>query len=198
VALSLHLPSAAQTTNDAVMPLAGPRLSLREVRETDVNDDYHRWMNDPEVTRHLESRFFPLAQESLRDYVRKMRGDRDNLFLAIVLHEGERHIGNIKLGPINWIHRTGDIGLLLGEKSCWGKGYATEAIRCITTHAFDVLNLHKLTASCYHTNLGSARAFLKAGFVQEGVRRSQFYSDGVYVDQVLLGLVRPGTTGRVQ
>jgi RimJ/RimL family protein N-acetyltransferase len=166
------------------------------VREADVNEAYHRWMNDPEVTRHLESRFFPLSQESLKEYVRKLRGDRDNLFLAIVLRDGEQHIGNIKLGPINWIHRTADIGLLIGEKTCWGQGYATEAIRCIAAHAFEVLNLHKLTASCYHTNGGSARAFLKAGFAQEGVRHSQFYSGGAYVDQVLLGLVRPDGVGR--
>jgi RimJ/RimL family protein N-acetyltransferase len=171
--------------------LEGKRIYLREVRPSDVNERYYRWMNDPEVTRYLESRFFPNATEKLHDYVVGKLGDRDNVFLAIVLKEGDRYIGNIKLGPIQWIHRLADIGLLIGEKDCWGKGYATEAIQLVSDYAFNVLNLHKLNAGCYGPNEGSARAFQKAGFVVEGVRKEQFYANGSYVDDILLGLVRP-------
>src|SRR5262249_1908718 len=91
--------------------LAGPRLYLGEVRHSDVNETYYRWMNDPEVTRYLESRFYPHSLEGLRAYVTSKLGDRDNIFLAIVLKDGDRHIGNIKLGPIHWMHRYADIGL---------------------------------------------------------------------------------------
>ncbi|MFY9270845.1 MAG: GNAT family protein [Candidatus Manganitrophaceae bacterium] len=171
--------------------LEGKRIYLREVRPSDVNERYYRWMNDPEVTRFLENRFYPNAIENLRDYVACKLGDRDNIFLAIVLKEGDRHIGNIKLGPIQSIHRIADIGLLIGEKDCWGKGVATEAIQLVSEYAFNVLNLHKVTAGCYGPNEGSARAFQKAGFVVEGIRKGQYYSNGVYVDDILLGLIRP-------
>ncbi len=171
--------------------LEGKRIYLREVRPSDVNERYYRWMNDPEITRFLESRFAPNAIENLRDYVAGKLGDRDNIFLAIVLKEEDRHIGNIKLGPIQWIHRLADIGLLIGEKDCWGKGYATEAIQLVSDYAFNVLNLHKVAAGCYGPNEGSARAFQKAGFVVEGVRKEQFYTNGSYVDDILLGLIRP-------
>ncbi|MCG3110432.1 MAG: GNAT family N-acetyltransferase [Candidatus Manganitrophus sp. SB1] len=171
--------------------LEGKRIYLREVRPSDVNERYYHWMNDPETTRFLESRFAPNAIENLRDYVAGKLGDRDNTFLAIVLKKKDRHIGNIKLGPIQWIHRIADIGLLIGEKECWGKGYATEAIQLVSDYAFNVLNLHKVTAGCYGSNGGSAQAFLKAGFVVEGVRKDQFYSNGSYVEDILLGLIRP-------
>lgn len=171
--------------------LEGKRICLREVRPSDVNERYYRWMNDPEITRFLESRFAPNAIENLRDYVAGKLEDRDNIFLAIVLKEEDRHIGNIKLGPIQWIHRLADIGLLIGEKDCWGKGYATEAIQLVSHYAFNVLNLHKVAAGCYGPNEGSARAFRKAGFVVEGVRKEQFYANGSYVDDILLGLIRP-------
>ncbi|WDT80179.1 MAG: GNAT family protein [Candidatus Manganitrophus sp.] len=171
--------------------LEGKRIYLREVRPSDVNERYYRWMNDPEITRFLESRFAPNAIENLRDYVAGKLGDRDNIFLAIVLKKEDRHIGNIKLGPIQWIHRLADIGLLIGEKDCWGKGYATEAIQLVSDYAFNVLNLHKVAAGCYGPNEGSARAFQKAGFVVEGVRKEQFYTNGSYVDDILLGLIRP-------
>jgi RimJ/RimL family protein N-acetyltransferase len=171
--------------------LTGHRIYLREVRLSDVNENYYRWMNDPEVTQYLESRFYPNSMEGLCEYVTAKLADRDNVFLAIMLKETDRHIGNIKLGPINWIHSLADIGLLIGEKDCWGQGYATEAIQVMVDYAFHQLNLRKLTAGCYHTNQGSAKAFQKAGFTLEGVRRQHYYSGGTYVDLVLLGLVKP-------
>ena len=171
--------------------LEGDRLYLREVRPTDVNENYYRWMNDPEVTASLESRFYPNSMEQLREYVNAKLGDRNNVFLAIILKEGDRHIGNIKLGPINWIHRFADVGLLIGEKDCWGKGYASEAIRLVVDYAFLQLNLHKLTASMYEDNHGSLKAFQRAGFQVEGVRKQIFYYRGKYVDSILVGVVKP-------
>jgi len=170
--------------------LEGERLYLREVRPADVNEAYYRWMNDPEVTRYLESRFYPNSMEQLREYVGAKLGDRQNVFLAIVLKDGDGHVGNIKIGPVDWIHRIGDIGLMIGEKSAWGLGYAREAIGLMTDYAFRVLNLHKVTASCYVDNQASQRAFERAGFEVEGVRKQHFYSEGRYVDIVLLGKVR--------
>jgi [ribosomal protein S5]-alanine N-acetyltransferase len=171
------------------MIMQSERITLREVRTSDVNDDYYRWMNDREVTQFLESRFFPNSIEGLRKYVESKAFDRDNIFLAIVTKEDDRHIGNIKLGPINWIHRTGDIGILIGEKDCWGKGYAAEAIGLIAEYAFRILNLKKVTASAYDINKGSIKAFVKAGFEIEGERKQQFFCNGKYVNMVLMGLV---------
>ncbi|HLJ93361.1 MAG TPA: GNAT family protein [Gemmataceae bacterium] len=170
--------------------LSGRRLYLREVRLEDVSQTYYRWMSDPEVTRFLESRFFPNSMESIRQFVTSKQGDRNNVFLAIVLHEQDRHIGNIKLGPIDWIHRLGEVGILIGEKDCWGKGYATEAIKLCVEYAFNRLNLHKLTAGCYANNEGSTRTFEKAGFVHEGLRKQHCFCDGTYVDVILLGHVK--------
>lgn len=166
----------------------GERLYLREVQLADAEGGYHRWMNDAEVTRYLESRFYPHSVESLKEFISGNQGP-DNLLLAIVEKNGHRHIGNIKLGPINWLHRRGDIGILIGEKDCWGKGYATEAVQLLTDYAFDSLNLHKVTAGCYDLNEGSARAFEKAGFVREATRPGHYYHDGVYVNEILLGRI---------
>jgi ribosomal-protein-alanine N-acetyltransferase len=179
------------TASGAYRPfLSGRRVYLREVRPEDVNENYYRWMSDPDVTRFLESRFFPNSLASLRQYATDKQGDRDNVFLAILLHENHRHIGNIKLGPIDWIHRRGEVGILIGEKDCWGKGYAAEAIGLLVDYAFDRLNLHKVTAGCYATNEGSTRTFEKAGFVREGLRKQHCFCEGSYVDVVLLGRVR--------
>jgi RimJ/RimL family protein N-acetyltransferase len=170
--------------------LVGDRIYLREIRLSDVNETYHHWMNDPEVTRYTESRFFPNSMEALQKYVSRVSGDRQHVFLAIVLKKDDRHIGNIKLGSINWIHRFANVGLLIGEKDCWGQGYGTEAIRLVTEYAFRVLDLRRLTAGSYSNNISSFKAFLKAGWQQEGIRKRQYFSNGEYVDEILLGVER--------
>lgn len=170
--------------------LESDRIYLRGVSPDDVNEKYYRWMNDSSVNKYLESRFYPHSLETLRDYVKGKLGDAENPFFAIILKEGDLHIGNIKLGPINTIHRFADIGIIIGEKDYWGKGYATEAIRLIVKYAFDTLNLHKVTAGFYEPNIQSMKAFIKAGFIQEGVRKNHCFYDGKYVDDIIMGLVR--------
>jgi len=169
--------------------IQGDRIYLRGLCCSDANERYHRWMNDPAITQYLESRFVPHSIESLSSFIKQFQDDRNNIFLAIVTNNDDEHIGNIKLGPINWIHRSADIGIIIGEKSCWGKGYASEAITLLANFAFNSLNLHKLTAGCYETNQGSLKAFQKAGFQIEGVRKENNFSDGKYVDGVLLGKI---------
>jgi len=169
--------------------LESARIRLREVRPSDADDRYYQWMNDPEVTSFLESRFYPVSVESLQQYVTDRQKDRDSVFLAIVDKSQDLHIGNVKLGPVEWIHRRAEIGILVGEKDLWGKGYATETIQLVVDYAFHVLGLHKVTAGCYANNLGSQRAFEKAGFKVEGNRRSHLLWNGQYVDLVLLGII---------
>lgn len=163
------------------------RLYLRELEEADVSAAYLEWMRDPAVTQYLEARFEEHNDKSLRAYVAAQRADPSSLLLAIVLREGDRHIGNIKLGPIDRHHLTADVGILIGNRSAWGRGYGTEAIGALCPFAFAELGLRKLTAGSYAANVGSIRAFEKAGFRREGVQHGQFMCDGHRVDGVLLG-----------
>jgi RimJ/RimL family protein N-acetyltransferase len=148
-------------------------------------------MNDPEVTKYLESRFYPNSLESLREYVSKRAADRNSFFLAICLQGEDRHIGNIKVGPIDSNHRFADIGIVVGEKDFWGKGYGSEAIGIVVQYAFEVLNLHKLNAGCYEAQVGSMKAFQKNGFEIEAIRKKHYFCNGSYMDGVLLGLINP-------
>jgi [ribosomal protein S5]-alanine N-acetyltransferase len=102
------------------------------------------------------------------------------------LKETQTHIGNIKIGSINWQHRYGDVGLLIGDKNSWGKGIAAEAISLVTQYAFEELNLHKLTAGMYEQNIGSYKAFIKAGYQEVGRFKQHYFSHGEYVDGIVV------------
>lgn len=175
-----------------VEPLVDDVRELRPLDVVDVTQNYLSWLNDPEITRYLEVRFAaPATLESLQEFVQNTRKSPNDLMLGIFLRESGQHVGNIKLGPINSQHGTAEIGLLIGDRAEWGKGHAAAAISLISAYAFTVLGLSKLTAGCYAPNVGSTKAFLKAGFVQEGTRFSQWKTDDGRCDGVLLGKLNP-------
>jgi len=169
--------------------LEGEKVYLRPVGLSDIGEKYLKWVNDREVTRFLEIRFERHNLKSIKDFVDKTANDPDSVFLAIVKRDDGSHIGNIKLGPINWIHRVGDISLFIGEKSEWGKGHATKAIQLVVDYAFQKLILHKITAGVYKPNVNSLKAFKKNGFRVEGVRNKQCYFEGDFVDLYQIGLI---------
>jgi [ribosomal protein S5]-alanine N-acetyltransferase len=167
-------------------------LFLRPLSVEDATQGYLSWLSDPEVVRYLEIRFsIPDSTEELARFIGNINSSQDTLLLGIFLRSDDRHIGNIKLGPINPNHSSADIGLIIGERSQWGKGYACSAINLISEYAFSVLRLAKLTAGCYSENRGSLSAFLRAGFVEEGRRIAQYRVDNKRQDGIFLGRVNP-------
>lgn len=151
-----------------------------------VTADYVQWLNDPAVNQFLESRFVTHDIGSTRDFVAGVLRDPSALMWGIRWREADVHVGNIKLGPIDRRHRTGEIGLMIGARESWGKGLGATAIALVAEIASRQLGLRKLTAGCYGSNIGSARAFEKAGFVVEGVRRAHFLIDESPEDLILL------------
>jgi len=172
--------------------IEGERLILRPVQPEDVNENYRSWMNDPEVVRYTESRFQTHSLEQIREYVQSVQADPTSVFFAIIEKTTGKHIGNLKIGHMQPVHRSADVGIIIGDKSCWGKGYATEALKLAAVYAKETLKLHKLWAGIYANNPGSVAAFLRAGFVEEGRFARHWLCDGAYVDGVQMGLLLEG------
>ncbi len=169
-------------------PIQTKRLTLRPITLNDTKGPYLNWMNDSEVNRFLESRFQVQTPETLTNFIKGLSPD-SNVFLAICLKDGT-HIGNIKLGPIQKTHLRGEIGIVIGEKKHWGKGYASEAIEAVTKFAFEELKLEKVTAGAYSENFGSLSAFKKAGFQQEAVLKNQYKNGDQWMDEVRMACFR--------
>lgn len=172
-------------------PLEGPNVYLRKIQPFDVNANYHRWMHDETVIQYLEIRHARRSQKDLSEYVAGVIERKDDAFFAICINETGKHIGNIKLGPINKDHRFAHVGFLIGEREFWGRGIATEAVEIVTRYAFETLKLHKVLAGCYANNEASLRVFKKNGFKKEGTQVAQWFYQGKYVDGILLAKVNP-------
>lgn len=167
--------------------IIGEHVYLRLVTLADCTEQYLAWLNDPEVSRYLETRWTPQSMETIREFVRAMSHDPASYLFAIVESATDRHVGNLKVGPINPRHRFADVSYFIGAREVWGKGYAAEAIRLATQFGFERLGLHRLQAGLYGTNLASARALEKAGFTIEGRSRRKFKTDSGWEDHLVYG-----------
>ena len=170
--------------------LIGKKLYLRALETTDLDGEYFQWLNDEEVTRYMESGMFPNSKESMESFLKLAQNSHLNVVLAIMDKKTDKHIGNIRLGPINWIHRTSNFGIMIGNKKFWGKGYGTEATGLIIQYAFNRLNLQKINLGVVETQKAGVAAYQKAGFKIEGKARRNFYLNGKYLDSIYMGLLR--------
>ena len=165
--------------------LAGKLVHLREVRESDAEGAYYEWMNDAEVTRFLEARHFPQSVEDIKEYIETLNNSSNDVFLAIIENDHNAHIGNIRLGGMDWLNRFAEIGLVI-DKPYWGRGIGPEAIALVSNYAFNTLGLNKVWAGILAPNVASIRAFEKAGFTVDGVLHRQYLFQGAHVDDIVV------------
>jgi RimJ/RimL family protein N-acetyltransferase len=151
-------------------------LILKELESNDVTQQYVDWLNDSEVNKYLESRYIHHDKHVVKEFVDDCYNSELDFLFGIFLRNNMKHIGNIKLGPINTHHNYAEIGLIIGDKDSWGKGLANKAISMVTQFGFSQLKLAKIGAGCYESNIGSKKAFEKSGYKIEGFLRSHVES----------------------
>lgn len=165
------------------------QIELFQLLPGDVSDAYVAWLNDPEINQYLETRFSEQDRPSVEAFVASVQESAHSVLFGIRDIAQGRHVGNIKLGPIDRRHGLGEIGLMIGDRSAWGRGIGSGAIGIVTVIAERQLGLRKLTAGCYASNIGSKRAFEKIGFSVEAVRPAHFLMNGATEDLILLGKI---------
>lgn len=162
-----------------------PDCYLKKISLEDVNQQYVSWLNDPSINQYLETRFQKQNITTIKSFIQKMQ-NTPNEYLFTIRTMNEGHIGNIKVGDINEIHKTAYISLFIGNKLAWGKGYGYQAIQLISQYAFTHLLIRKICASSYKPNIASIKTFLKAGFIEDGVLSNHYKLNNTPCDLVQL------------
>jgi len=122
-----------------------------------------------------------------KEYDKKHRDEL--LFVAYTL-EDNRPIGFIELAGINWAMGDAWVGLGIGERENWGKGFGTDMMKIILRYAFSELNLHRVSLDVFEYNPRAVRSYEKAGFVIEGRERKALQRDGKFWDLIFMGILR--------
>ncbi len=169
--------------------LKGKKVSLRPVTLADCSQTYVDWLNNPNVNWALETRFRTQNIDSVREFVADIAKSHDSFLFAIISNSNGQHIGNTKIGPIDFNHMFGDVSYFIGETDYWKKGLATEAVYLITRFAFETLGMHKCMAGVYGSNIGSCRVLEKVGYRQEGTIIAQYKGRDGWEDHIVYGLL---------
>lgn len=166
--------------------LRGQLISLEPTRHDDLAL-YRSWFANMDITRYLLRRFVPSEKEEEQWYERVSTAD-DSVVWRIAVND--KTIGNTGIHSIDWINRHGDTGLMIGDSSEWGKGYASEAVKLRTSFAFNQLGLERLGSSSFTQNLGMHRALEKSGYQKIGCMRHYIFRDGGWHDLYVFELLR--------
>ena len=170
----------------------GGRIRLRADERSDL-PQFVVWLNDPEVIAGL-SAVFPLSQvEEEQWYENMLKTPREEHPMAIDIRTedgGWKLIGNCGLFGFNWRSHSAEVGIFIGDKSCWNQGFGTEAMGLILKHGFNNMNLNRIYLRVLATNPRAIRCYEKVGFISEGRLRQAEFRNGQYVDFLVMSVLR--------
>ncbi len=167
--------------------LIGERIYLRPLDVDDL-DRCLRWINDPEILSTLGRRE-PMGRAAEKEWLEGQYKSDRHMNLAIVVADGDRHIGNCGFNAIDYVNRNAIFGILIGDKDAWGQGYGPEAARLILKYGFEELGLHRIGLEAYSHNARALRAYEKAGFIHEGTLRESYFRHGTFHDTIVMSIL---------
>lgn len=167
-------------------PLEGDLVRLR-AKEPEDEPYFYRWVNDPEVARHLLARY-PMSHAQEREYA-GTPVTYGNATFAVVRRSDDQLIGNASLRRTSPENRSAELGLMIGAKECWGQGYGTDTVRTICRFGFGMMNLHRIELEVFAGNDRARGVYDRLGFREEAVRREAHFAFGAYTDVVVMGLL---------
>ena len=147
------------------------------------------WFNDLEVTIPLgDEAFIPTGLENERETINHFTKNNCHVF-NIVTSETDTLIGRCGLFNINQVDRHAMLGILIGVKDHWGKGYGTEATRLLLDHAFTLLNLNNVMLGAFTFNTRAIACYRKVGFKEIGRRRQARIVGGQKYDTIFMDIL---------
>ncbi len=140
------------------------RLRLTMLTKKNITNDYVSWLNDPEINQFLESRFQKHTIESLEKFFYETDQRDDIYFFAINHKDHNLHIGNIKIGPIDYSNNCTSVGYIIGNKNFHGQGFASESLKRVCEFCFHDLDLFFIDAGVVATNKASIKLLERCKF----------------------------------
>ena len=163
-------------------PLRGDMIELKPFLVADINDVYIGWLNDQNVMKYSNQRFFVHNIESCLRYHASFEGT-NNLFMGIRRLLDDKLIGTLT-AYVASNHGTVDVGIMIGDCSLWGKGFGLDAWITMTNWLLARKDIRKLTAGTLACNSGMISLMERSGMILEATRKSQEIVEKCPVDML--------------
>ena len=157
-----------QSRHQGARMITGSKIKLRNRRLADAQDDY-TWQTDPELAR-LDA-IPPLATtfpHYLSGYASELRYPSSNRRSFAIETTDDEHIGNCVYYNINEIKGQAELGIMIGNRDYWDKGYGADAVTTLVSYIFRQTNLKRIYLKTLDWNSRAQRCFQKCGFTPYG------------------------------
>ena len=170
--------------------LRGEKVTLRPVEKDDLKL-LHEFRADLEI--HVladDDPWLPRPFEHFEHFYEE-RLKSTELEAWFVIEADGRMIGDCGLWDFDNTSRHCNLGISIGDRDFWGKGYGRDAVRVLVDYAFRHHNITKVCLTVTADNERAIKAYEAAGFEREGLLRRHVWNDGDYKDIVVMGALRP-------
>ena len=154
---------------------------------------FSRWQRDSEYWRLMASEAaYTSSVQVVKAWIEKNFEKDPPAFFAFLIRtlQDDRLIGDIGLDAVRNGHGDTFVGIGIGERDYWGKGFGTDAMRVVLRYAFTELNLHRVSLNVFEYNPRAVRSYVKAGFRHEGRARGVLHRAGRRWDLIYMGILR--------
>lgn len=168
------------------MLIKAHNIVLRSLELRD-NDAFHQWSQDREVTQFSMSSYaYPQSHDDIRTWLSSINSSNKTVSFGICCTETNQLIGYAGITSISHLNRCGEYFILIGDKSYWGKGIATQVTQLVTDYGFKSLGLNRVELTAFSANTAAVKAYEKAGYQHEGVLRQAGFRHGKFFDKVMM------------
>lgn len=168
-----------------VTPMQRGRVRFSPLQMENIHTHF-RWNNDPELNR-LDSEV-PYREEAFGDF--KIRFEKlchskspTHRYFEVHSVEDETLIGVAYAARISEHNHHALVGITIGNRDYWGRGYGKASLDLLLSYCFDELELHRVSAEAFEYNTAWRDLVEGMGFTREGVAREYLYRDGQYWDK---------------
>ncbi len=168
--------------------ILGTKCFLSPVSMQDI-EHYTEWLNDMNVTLNLGLGDTIFTLEKEKETLEKLLSGSDSSMFAIIDKDSNKLIGNVGLHGINHINGNCELGIMIGDKNFWNRGYGTEAVKLALDYAFNILNLHSVYLGVISYNERGMKCYEKAGFKETGRFKEWKKIAGQYYDMIYMQIM---------
>lgn len=164
------------------------KVYLTDVSHKNI-EQLRLWRNTPEI-KHITREYREINEEMQQQWF-DTHAYSDNTQIHFEIHSTETNglLGHCSLTNINWVYRSAEFGIYLGEQQQQHKGYGGDALKALIRHGFEDLNMHKMWGETFSFNQKALSAFYKIGFTEECVLRRAKFINGQYHDIIVISIL---------
>ncbi|SJZ94806.1 Protein N-acetyltransferase, RimJ/RimL family [Pilibacter termitis] len=154
----------------------------------DVNDAelFTSWLNDLEIVENLGFPNLMITVESERTMLEELAKEHN---YAIIDQKTNQCIGNCGFKYVDLLNKTAEVGIFIGNRDFWNRGYGQEALKLLIDYGFQSLNLHSVYLKVFSYNTRAIRCYEKIGFKEIGRRRESLLRGEVWHDIILMDIL---------